>query len=163
MDIIITSGTGEGKTPLSAFDSALKSAGISNFNLIYISSIIPTGSRIKIANYKSEENQYGNRLYVVRAEQRSRETGKFIGAALGWYQLPDGRGVFVEHEGIGETKDAVESNLDKEIHESLSDLCRNREFVYNKNDVKIEMCLFKIQSKPASTIVAAVYQDERWL
>ena len=104
MDIFITSGIGYGKTPLSAFDAALKDAGVHNFNLIYISSIIPSDSSIKVKKFKATRKQYGDRLYVVRAETRSRESGKCIGAALGWYQLKSGRGIFVEHEEIGETQ-----------------------------------------------------------
>lgn len=162
MVITVTTGQGHGKTPLSAFDSALKNAGIHNYNLIYISSIIPTGTVIRTGKFKSSENEYGNRLYVVKAEMRSRETGKYIGAALGWYQLEDGRGVFVEHEGIGETKEAVKSNLYKEVRESLIDLCHNRNFPYYKNNIKVKISLIKIQNKAASTIVAAIYKAEKW-
>lgn len=162
MNIVVTSGIGHGKTPLSAFDAALKDAGIHNFNLLYISSIIPPKSVVKVTKFKPTLEHYGNRLYVVKAEIRSREAGKYIGAVLGWYQLKDGKGVFVEHEGIGETKEAVESNLYKEVHESLSDLCHHRNFPYNKNNVKLKMSLVKIEGEAASTIVTAVYQSEEW-
>ena len=44
MKIIVTSGTGEGPTSLAAFDAALLDAGVANYNLICLSSIIPPGS-----------------------------------------------------------------------------------------------------------------------
>src|SRR3989338_7464484 len=111
MNIHIVTGKGHGKTLLSAFDAALKDAGTYNYNLIYLSSIIPPGSVVNVSKMQEYTEQYGHRLYVVQAEARSRESGKYIGAALGWYQLPDGRGVFVEHAEIAETKKAVVENL----------------------------------------------------
>lgn len=38
---IVTSGAGTGSTPLNAFDKALLNAGIGNFNLIKVSSVLP--------------------------------------------------------------------------------------------------------------------------
>jgi arginine decarboxylase len=40
MRIYVTTGKGEGPTPLAAFDAALIDAGIPNYNLIYLSSVI---------------------------------------------------------------------------------------------------------------------------
>ena len=40
-DISVRTGTGSGRTLLSAFDSALLAAGVANFNLIALSSVIP--------------------------------------------------------------------------------------------------------------------------
>jgi len=162
MDIFITSGIGYGKTPLSAFDAALKDAGVHNFNLIYISSIIPSDSSIKVKKFKATRKQYGDRLYVVRAETRSRESGKCIGAALGWYQLKSGRGIFVEHEEIGETESAVESNLTAEIKKSLTDLCRARGFPYAEKRMQMKMRILKVTDSSACTLVIAVYKSELW-
>lgn len=163
MDIYIASGIGFGKTPLSAFDAALKNAGVNNFNLIYISSIIPPNSVIKIGKYKAERKNYGDRLYVVKAETRSRESGLFIGSALGWYQIQDGRGIFVEHNESGETEEAVRSNLINEVNESLTDLCHIRSFPLNKKGLKMKMSIVKVQDSPASTLVLAVYKSEKWI
>jgi arginine decarboxylase len=41
MQIHVSSGRGEGPTPLAAFDAALRDAGVSNYNLIALSSVIP--------------------------------------------------------------------------------------------------------------------------
>lgn len=163
MEIIITSGIGHGKTPLSAFDSALKDAGAHNYNLIYISSIIPKDGNLKIKKFEAKRNEYGYRLYCVKAEMRSREAGKYIGAALGWYQLSDGKGVFVEHSEIGETEDSVKSNLIKEVEESLTDLCRIRNYPLNKKNMKIKLSITKIEDSAASTLVLAIYKVEKWV
>ena len=41
MKIRLSSGRGEGPTPLAAFDAALLDAGVSNYNLLPLSSVIP--------------------------------------------------------------------------------------------------------------------------
>ena len=40
---MVVSGMGEGKYPLLAFDNALRDAGIGDFNLVKVSSILPPG------------------------------------------------------------------------------------------------------------------------
>ena len=162
MDICITTGAGYGKSPLSAFDAALNDAGVHNFNLIYLSSIIPAETSIKFKKFTASRRQYGDRLYVVRAEIRSRESGKYIGAALGWYQLKNGRGVFVEHEEIGETESAVKSNLTTEVKRSLTDLCRSRGYPNTEKRMQIKMRILKVTDSSACALVVAVYKSEKW-
>lgn len=163
MIIYVTSGIGEGKTPLSAFDAALKDAGVHNFNLIILSSVIPPKSVIKLRKFKAKLEDWGSKLYVVKAEIRSRQSGMYIGAALGWYQMKDGKGVFVEHEEIGQTIEAVESNLKKEVQNSLHDLCRIRQLSIVEKKLKMKMCIAKVTDQPTSVLVIAVYKSEGWI
>lgn len=44
---MVVSGMGEGKYPLLAFDNALRDAGIGDFNLVKVSSILPPGCQEK--------------------------------------------------------------------------------------------------------------------
>ena len=100
MQIVVSHGTGEGPTPLAAFDKALLGAGVENYNLIRLSSVIPPGVTIARNRFVSDPDEYGRRLYVVMAEQRAVEPGRGAYAGLGWLQEPgDGRGLFVECEG----------------------------------------------------------------
>lgn len=46
LEIVVTSGTGEAPSELAAFDAALHQAGVANFNLIRLSSLIPPGSQV---------------------------------------------------------------------------------------------------------------------
>ena len=162
MTIYITTGKGYGKTLISAFDAALKTAGVYNYNLIVLSSIIPPSSVIRVRKYKADKLGYGDRLYIVKAEHRSREFGKYIGAALGWYQLPDGRGVFVEHSEIGETKEAVRSNLRQEVKNSLKDLCKFRKFPLNERKIKSKVNIIQINDSAACVLAIAVFKSEPW-
>ena len=47
-DITIRTGSGQGHTKLSAFDHALLTAGVANFNLITLSSVIPPRRRLRL-------------------------------------------------------------------------------------------------------------------
>lgn len=162
MIITITAGKGHAKTLLSAFDAALKDAGVHNYNLIRLSSIVPPNTKVLVHKYQTPPKEYGHRLYVVQAEIRSRESGKYIGAALGWYQLADGRGLFVEHEETGETKKAVESNLAENVRKSLMDLCRHRGVHFDEKIMHMKSSIVKVKDSPACALVLAVYQAEGW-
>lgn len=164
LEIKVVCGKGSGRTTLSAFDNALKTAGVYNYNLITLSSIIPPSSVIsKIRRYEAAPEEFGHKLYVIKAEIRSEEAGKFLAAGLGWYQLDDGRGVFVEHEIKGETKVAVESEITSRIENSLKDLCRFRRIKFDFKSVKSVVSIIQIKDHPTSVLVLAVYQSEGWV
>ena len=163
MVIRVARGVGSGKTMLSAFDGALKSAGVYNYNLLVLSSIIPPGSVVKrVAKFKTPDDEFGHKLFVIKAEIRSDEAGKYIAAGLGWYQLSDGRGLFVEHELKGETKIAVESEITARINNSLKDLCHFRGIKFEETSVQSMVSIVRIKYEPTSTLVLAVYQSEGW-
>ncbi len=162
MKIYLTTGVGFGKTPLSAFDSALEDAGVMNFNLITLSSVIPANTEIVYEKLPVKDEEWGNKLYCVKAEMRSRQSGRFIGAALGWYQLEDGRGVFVEHEETGEVESSVEADLQEEVKRSIMDLCKNRNLEFDENRMGIKIRTTQVKDLPASVIVIAAYKSEDW-
>jgi arginine decarboxylase len=71
MKIQITTGVGEGPAPLAAFDTALLSAGVANYNLLCLSSVIPPASIIERATYITPADKYGHRLYIVMAQEQA--------------------------------------------------------------------------------------------
>ena len=163
MEIEVVCGVGTGKTVLSAFDSALKDAGVFNYNLITLSSIIPPGSKVsKVRQYETPPEEYGHKLYLVKAEYRSEEAGKYIAAGVGWYQLEDGRGIFVEHEIKGETRVAVESDIKLRIKNSLKDLAKFRNIKFDEAKVHSATAITQIKNSPTCVLVLAVFQSESW-
>lgn len=163
MHIYVVAAAGKGRTLLSAFDNALNKAGVCNYNLIPLSSIIPPGSKIvRTKQYQPPPEHFGHKLYLIKAEMRTEEAGKFITAGLGWYQLDDGRGFFVEHELKGETKEAVKSEINARIVHSLQDLCRFRKLPFQKSRVRSALTITRIKDRPTCVLVLAVYQSESW-
>lgn len=164
MQIKVVKGVGEGKTILSAFDAALKDAGVYNYNLLILSSIVPPNSKIELADkYETPDSEYGYRLYVIKAEMRSDHVGKYIAAGLGWYQYgSDNRGLFVEQEILGETEVAVKSEIENRIKNSLQDLCEFRGVEFDEAKMGTEVAITKITNSPTCALVLAVYESEGW-
>lgn len=153
--IYITSGIGKGQTNLSAFDAALWDAGIANFNLIKLSSIIPPASKIEVKNINNNgSNDFGNKLYVVLACKRESEKGREAWAGIGWVQAKDGRGLFVEHEG------SQQAEVIRLIKDTLSDMVKYRKEKYG--EIHYQVVGTTCEDRPVCAVVAAVYQDEGW-
>lgn len=163
MKIFISKGKGEGSTKLSSFDSAIKDAGIYNYNIIHLSSIIPPKTELLVgAKYTADPKEYGHRLYAVLAEIRSEIKGNFIGAGLGWYQYEDGSGVFVEHAAEGKNKNDVEKKLTLDISSSLRDLCLFREKNFSTDKIGSLLSVTKVENTPACVVVVATYKTAGW-
>lgn len=163
MQIPLVTGVGVGSTLLPAFDDALRACGVLNYNLIPLSSVIPPASTVvPLPRYTPNPDEHGHRLYVVKAEMRSDQAGQQIGAAIGWYQWNDGRGVFVEHEVIGATREAVATELDYRICHSLRDLCAARDVPFDMQRVRSQRVLEEVEDRATCALVLAVYHTEGW-
>lgn len=155
MDIVITSGTGEGPTSLAAFDLALLQAGIGNYNVIQLSSVIPPNSNITTAEFHAPDAEYGHRLYVVMAHCKATVPGKEAWAGLGWVQKEDSkRGLFVEFEGI--SRDDVQQKIDATLNVMMA--ARQEEY----GPIHSHITGIAYRDKPVSALVAAIYQSQGW-
>lgn len=165
MEIKVVSGKGSGKTQLSAFDAALKDAGVYNYNLIALSSIIPPGSVIeKVGSYQTPDKEYGHKLYVIMSDIRSTEKGKAMAAGIGWFQREDGdhRGMFVEHSSEGIDEEDARSKVERDIKDSLSDLCLFRGMEFDESKVNFQITTNTVGDQPAVVITLAIYKAEGW-
>ena len=158
MQIHVGSGIGTGPTTLSAFDSALNDAGIANYNMLRLSSVIPPKSQIKIHEGAIEAKmpgQWGDRLYVVMAEMRVDKPNEEAWAGIGWVQdKKTGKGLFVEHEGHSE------HTVRKDITQSLEALMATRNIDFGPIHMKVvgRSCTHQ----PVCAMVVAVYQASDW-
>lgn len=163
MEIKIIKGIGRGKTLLSAFDAALNNLGVCNYNLITLSSIIPPDSEISvIEKYETPEEEFGYKLYVVKAEMKSESKGRGIASGIGWYPLEGGKGLFVEHETEAESEQDAANTIENDIKNSLSDLCLVRSIPFDKKQVKFVISSATVDNQPTCSLVLAVYKSESW-
>ena len=157
--IDIRTGIGRGPTELAAFDAALRDANIANFNLIVLSSVIPPGTDIEVLDDGSENRppgEWGDRLYVVMAEERTSTIGQTACAGIGWVQDEvTGQGLFVEHEGREEwrVRQDIQLSLDAMVHG------RPEHFGPMMTTVRSATCT---DGMPTSALVVAVYESEGW-
>ena len=156
MKIQLSTGAGRGHTKLAAFDAALHDAGVSNFNLIKLSSIIPPGSQIETRERITDlTGEWGDRLYVVMAEMRIDTPNMEAWAGIGWVQDKEtGKGLFVEHEGTNE------HSVRRDIKASLEALMgiRNVDF----GDIHMEVVGRTCTHDPICALAVAVFQHESW-
>jgi arginine decarboxylase len=79
----LTKGIGVNKDPLRAFESSLRSAGIQICNLVYVSSIFPSGCRIIPKNQGVSELVPGAITFCVLARTTSNEPNRLISSSVG--------------------------------------------------------------------------------
>lgn len=157
MKIQVSEGVGTGPTELSAFDQALVKAGVANYNLIYLSSVLPPDSDIAFA--KSPEHPggtWGDRLYVVMAQKRTSQRNQEVWAGIGWIQDSETKhGLLVEHEGHSEAE------VKADIEHSLKALAENRRMEFGEPQMHIvgTKCL----DYPVCALVVAVFEPADWI
>lgn len=155
MNIELSTGIGTGTTKLSAFDSALYHAGIANFNLVRLSSVIPPKSKIIKVKTALPTGEWGDRLYVVMAEMRVDTPNAEAWAGIGWVQdKKTGKGLFVEHEGNSEKA------VRRDIKASLQALMATRNIDFGT--IHMEVVGKTCTHIPVCAMVVAVYENAEW-
>lgn len=160
MKIHIASGIGTGPTTLAAFDAALNHAGIANYNLLRLSSVIPPQSEI-IQNLNTSipkdvlPGEWGDRLYLVMAEQREDKPNAEAWAGIGWVQDPETKkGLFVEHEGNSEKQVRLD------ITQSLIALMATRNVDFGP--ITMQVTGRTCTNHPVCAMVVAAFQSSDW-
>ncbi|MEA2004344.1 MAG: pyruvoyl-dependent arginine decarboxylase [archaeon] len=154
MQITVTHGTGTGKTELSAFDKALHDAGIANYNIITLSSIIPPDTEVIPEMPDINKDEYGHKLYAILNRKTGTEKGDDACAGLGWMQDKTGKGLFVEHS----------SSSEEEVREIIAATFDSMRSYRPELEGEIDYMTAKIRCEkdPVCAIVCAVYKTEKW-
>lgn len=155
--IEVARSVGTGSTTLAAFDDALLAAGVGNFNIIRLSSVIPPMTDVVPTDGAVDVlGDWGDRLYVVMAEERVDRPGREAWAGIGWVQHEEsGRGLFVEHEGLSE--DQVRGDIER----SLSALTAARPTV-EFGPIQSVVAGARCEGEPVCAMVVAVYESAGW-
>ena len=163
MKIHLAKAAGHGDTTLAAFDQALYQTGTANRNLLVLSSVIPPDSGLVIHDSEIPTDimtgEWGDRLYVVKAEKRADVEGVEVWAGVGWKQDPEtGKGVFVEHTGF--SKDAVV----EAINSSLDNLMITRGFdpASWPTGMLVQGAKCEDENNAVCALVIAAYQNSGW-
>jgi arginine decarboxylase len=155
LEILVTTGTGEGPTTQAAFHAALLDAGVANYNLIQLSSVIPEGSTVQRVRYVTPRDEYGHRLYVAMARHDARHVGQHAWAGLGWMQEKrTGRGYFVEV--AGRARDDVEGD----IRATLEAMMVAPAPPYGA--IECELVGVECRGRPVCAVAIAVYRAAAW-
>jgi arginine decarboxylase len=102
--VLFTKGVGVHKDKLSAFEVALRNAGIEKCNLVYVSSIFPPGCKILSKDAGLKLLVPGEITYCVMSRNETNEPNRLISAAIGFARPTDHSqyGYISEHHAFGE-------------------------------------------------------------
>lgn len=93
-------GTGTAQTEMAAYDAALADAGVANYNLVTVSSVIPAGAAVEVTDTAPDLGPAGERLTVVQASAVAVPgADRPACAGLGWSVGSDDPGLFYEASG----------------------------------------------------------------
>lgn len=118
MQIRVVTGTGAGRTALSAYDAALAAANVHDYNLVSVSSVVPRAAEIEVVDRAPDLGPVGGRATVVQSRSVTADAEMAPCAALGWVRAPDGRGVF--YEAAGTDLDHVQREVETGLEDGAS-------------------------------------------
>jgi arginine decarboxylase len=101
----LTKGVGRNRENLASFEAALRDAGISRYNLVTVSSIVPPGC-VKVTREQGVSIlKPGGIVFIVLARNSTNEDHRLIAASIGLAipSNPDEVGYLSEHHSFGET------------------------------------------------------------
>jgi len=163
MKIHLSKAAGHSDTTLAAFDQALYKTGTANRNLLILSSVIPPNTELVMhdAEIPSEAmtGEWGDRLYVVRAEKRADLPGVEVWAGVGWKQDPvSGRGLFVEHTAFSE--ESVVSLINSSLDNLM--ITRGLDPAAWPTNMMVQGAECKDENDAVCALVIAAYQNSGW-
>lgn len=102
--LFLTKGVGRHKERLNSFELALRGAGIAQFNLAEVSSILPPGAKIVSRESGLEELAPGQVVFTVMSRCQTCEPNRLIAAAIGLARPRDRSlpGYLSEHHAYGQ-------------------------------------------------------------
>jgi len=104
--IFFTCGVGKSKEKLESFEHALRNAGIAQFNLVRVSSIMPPKCQFSQKTQALKELRPGQVVFCVMADISTNEPNRLIAASIG-IAVPaqrDHYGYISEHHTYGMTE-----------------------------------------------------------
>ena len=157
VDVIrVVWGSATQPTKMAAYDAALADAGIENYNLVTVSSVIPADATVEAVGTAPDLGPVGDRLTVVQAYGTLEGEGS-ASASLAWAQSEGGTGpgLFYEFGGAVEPETAHTRALEGlEAGQSL----REWDFGLEEASVRTESATGDGRGWTAA-VVAAVYGE----
>jgi arginine decarboxylase len=113
--IRIVAGSATGPTALAARDAALADAGVHNYNLVTLSSVIPADATLRRVAETPDLGPLGARLHVVEGAATAAGPTT-VRAGLAWTLDEDGAGLFYETGGEAD-ESTIRERLERGIRE----------------------------------------------
>ena len=144
---IITSGIGKAAQKLVSFDNALLSAGIANYNLLKVSSILPIGC----TKVQALDKKLGSALLTAYGSISSNKKGETISSAVA-VGIPENDshvGVIMEFSGYCSSAEAEET-----VRKMVTESMQNHNIPCNKIEVSSAEVI--VDSNDYVTVISAL-------
>jgi arginine decarboxylase len=128
MRVHVVSGLGRGPTETAAYDAALADAGVHNYNLVPVSSVLPADAAVESVDTVPSLGPAGARLTVVQSRSSSR-SGRIV-AGLGWATGP---GPGIVYEAAGRDPETVR----RSIRRGLDAGCALRDWTLDDHTIEV--------------------------
>lgn len=145
-------GVADGPTELSAYDAALGEAGVADYNLLELSSVIPADASLEAVGTAPDLGPVGGELRVVQSAAIT-GAGEADAAGIGWARRGDGAGLLWEVEGAD--GDAVRAEIDT----GLGAATARRDWTVEDEDAVIREV--EPERGYGAAVVLAAYGDAR--
>jgi arginine decarboxylase len=143
-------GTATGPTDLASYDAALAEAGVHNYNLVTLSSVIPAGPDLEVVGTAPDLGAPGQALDVVQSAATA-APGERAAAGIGWARSEDGPGIFYEVEGTDP------ETVREEIRDGLAAGRDLRDWAFVEEAVRVQSVA--PEERPATAVVIATYGE----
>ncbi|MFC7140364.1 pyruvoyl-dependent arginine decarboxylase [Halosimplex aquaticum] len=151
-------GSATGPTAMSSFDAALAEAGVHNYNLVTLSSVIPADARLESVGTAPDLGPAGEALYaVVGRETLIPGVDGEACAGLGWVRSESGRGLF--YEASGTDPDAVGRAVEAGLRRGME----LREWTFREEPEVVVESTPAVDEEHATAVVVAAYGDSESL
>jgi arginine decarboxylase len=118
--LFLTKGVGRHREKLSSFELALRSAGIAQYNLVKVSSIVPPNCQVISRRAGLHLLSTGQIIYCVLSQNATNEAHRLLAASIG-VALPKNRdnfGYLSEHHSFGQ-KERIAGDYAEDLAASM--------------------------------------------
>lgn len=151
--VYLTAGAAEGGTPLNGFDNALRAAGITEFNLVGVSSIVPPDADVvTLEDDVGVVRARGRLAPAVYVRKDGVEPGERVAAAVGVgvATAPEGIGMIFVNSCNGSARTAEEGVVAM-VEEGME------QTEYAEYEVHTASSSIRVGERPASSIASALF------
>lgn len=153
--IRVAAGVATGPTAIASYDAALAEAGLHNYNLVTVSSVVPANATIEVVDSVPDLGPVGNQLTVIQSRATTAEPGQ-VTAGLGWATGP-GPGLFYE-----EAAEADRETVRERITEGLAAGRGLRDWTFTDEAIEIASADANADASAGvhtTAVVVAAYGD----
>lgn len=151
--IRVAAGIATGPTEMASYDAALAEAGLHNYNLVPVSSVVPADASVEVVEQVPDLGPAGNRLTVVQSRATTTEPGR-VTAGLGWATGP-GPGLFYE-----EAAEADPETIRERITRGLAAGRELRDWTFTDEHVEISSVDAAAGAHTTAVVIAAYGDSE---